>query len=401
DSIDKEGEAEFNPDENTRKNGFKNASYNYEAKEITWNIGVNYNKLTLEDVVVEDIILGNQNFDIDSVKVHEMNLTGGWNGADKGDELAKSEYELIEVDGPNAEPGFKVELGDIEKPYYITYKTDLEGLLIENKYDNTAVVKSSNKEDIELDASVSVNSGGEYTSKTFNQPGRVVKWEAKINSTQSTVKDASITDTPSENLMVLKDTIKLYDTHVNNGWPYKKDVLEEGTDYELEFNENEDGLETFTITFTENPITSAYVLEYETYIMHAGEDDKFSNNLIFEGKGTEELETDTSTGGNINFSNIDGNIEGELGSLEITKVDAGDGSKLAGAEFTLYDKTGEIELQKGVTNEEGIITFDKLLHGDYMIKETGAPEGYEVSVEDKETVTVDADPTAKKIENRK
>ncbi len=398
-SVKKEEGATFNPDDYTKSNGFKNASYNYDSKEITWNIGVNYNKVSLENAVVEDIILGNQNFDIDSVRVYHMELSGHWNGMERGEELSEDDYDLDAITGPNGELGFRVTLGDIDTPYFITYKTDLDDLLIEDKYDNKALVTSDNREDIELDASVSITNGGEYTNKTFNQPGRVVSWTANINRTQSTVQDAIITDTPSENLMILKDTIKLYDTNVNGGWQQKKDLLEEGTDYEISFSENEDGLETFTISFTENPITSAYILEYDTYIMHEG-DGTFSNNLIFEGVGTEELDTDTSTGGNINFSNIDGNIKGELGSLEVTKVDAGDGSTLEGAEFTLYDATGEIELQTGVTNEEGIVTFDKLLYSDYILKETGAPEGYEVGIEDEETVTVDADPSEVTIENR-
>lgn len=83
--VTKTGTATFTPDEYTQNNGFKNGSYNPETKEITWRIGVNYNKETLKNVEVEDIIQGEQNFDLNKVAVYKMELTGEEKGYSKGE----------------------------------------------------------------------------------------------------------------------------------------------------------------------------------------------------------------------------------------------------------------------------------------------------------------------------
>lgn len=65
------------------------------------------------------------------------------------------------------------------------------------------------------------------------------------------------------------------------------------------------------------------------------------------------------------------------GSLTVVKTD-GSGGKLEGAEFILYDENG-VELSRAATGSDGRAVFDKLLLGNYSIKETSAPEGYELS----------------------
>lgn len=69
------------------------------------------------------------------------------------------------------------------------------------------------------------------------------------------------------------------------------------------------------------------------------------------------------------------------GKISIRKKDAMDGAYLAGAEFTIYQGDGVTPVpayspSKVVTDENGIAVFDGLLYGDYVIKETKAPEGY-------------------------
>ncbi|NWO15098.1 adhesive domain-containing protein [Virgibacillus sp.] len=68
------------------------------------------------------------------------------------------------------------------------------------------------------------------------------------------------------------------------------------------------------------------------------------------------------------------------GSLEVTKVDKeldAEGNKvvLAGAEFKLRDENGEVVATK-TTDENGKLTFDQVLLGNYQLVETKAPEGY-------------------------
>ena len=54
-----------------------------------------------------------------------------------------------------------------------------------------------------------------------------------------------------------------------------------------------------------------------------------------------------------------------------------DGKALEGAEFTLYsdeDCTEEVDVQ--VSDKNGELTFERIVVGDYYLKETEAPKGY-------------------------
>ena len=68
------------------------------------------------------------------------------------------------------------------------------------------------------------------------------------------------------------------------------------------------------------------------------------------------------------------------GNLEIIKVDNDNkNALLAGAEFTLYDRTGKTVIRKITTDKDGIAKFNNLKRDKYLLKETKAPEGYVIS----------------------
>ncbi len=69
-------------------------------------------------------------------------------------------------------------------------------------------------------------------------------------------------------------------------------------------------------------------------------------------------------------------------SIAIYKEDKFTHRRLPNAEFTLFaDPACTIELEKAVSQEDGIARFDNLLNGVYYGKETGAPEGFLLSNE--------------------
>ena len=402
------GSATFTPDPYTKANGFKGAAYNLQTKTIDWTIGVNYNKATLKDAVIEDIITGNQNFDPASIRVFRMTLTGGWNGYTQGEELTRASspaagsYAVESFTGLNGEPAFRIKLGDITGAYLITYRTDLNDQLVEKTYTNMAIVKSD-QPSFELTTTVSPAYGGEYTKKQAVQDSsnpRLVDWRININYAQSTVSNVSLKDTPSKNQAIQKDSFRLYATTASAGQIQKGNLLEEGKDYTLAFTENPDGSESFTLTFTAEQIDRAFILEYRTYILYK-DDGYISNDATFTGDETVHVPTDSSVRERIQLSGIEGGIDGKVGSLEVTKVDAKTKATLTGTTFTLYDKTGQISLRTYVTDADGKASFKNLLYGEYILKETDAPEGYVVGITDQQTVTVNDDKSTVTIANKK
>ena len=399
------GSATFDPDTYTKANGFKGGSYNLATKVIDWKIGVNYNNQTLSNVVVGDVIQGNQNFDSSDIHVYPMNLTGSANGYTLGTELIRgTDYQVETFTGLTGEPAFRVKLGDIDSAYLISFQTDLQDELVAKTYTNTASVTTNTPDsNFELKATVSPTFGGEYTGKQAIQNAvnpRIVNWSVKINYAQSTVSNVVIKDTPSKNQAIQKESFKLYATTTTPTQINKGAALVEGVDYTLAFVENADGTETFTLTFLDSQIDRAYILEYNTYILF--KDNGFiSNDAVFTGDETEGVPTDSSVNQRIQTAGIAGGIDGKVGSLAITKVAAGSNAPLAGASFTLYDKTGQVALRTYVTGADGKAIFTNLLYGDYIVKETAAPEGYVVGIADQQTATVDAEVSTMTVTNKK
>ena len=399
------GSATFDPDTYTKANGFKGGSYNLATKVIDWKIGVNYNNQTLSNVVVGDVIQGNQNFDSSDIHVYPMNLTGSANGYTLGTELIRgTDYQVETFTGLTGEPAFRVKLGDIDSAYLISFQTDLQDELVAKTYTNTASVTTNTPDsNFELKATVSPTFGGEYTGKQAIQNAvnpRIVNWSVKINYAQSTVSNVVIKDTPSKNQAIQKESFKLYATTTTPTQINKGAALVEGVDYTLAFVENADGTETFTLTFLDSQIDRAYILEYNTYILF--KDNGFiSNDAVFTGDETEGVPTDSSVNQRIQTAGIAGGIDGKVGSLAITKVAAGSNAPLAGASFTLYDKTGQVALRTYVTGADGKAVFNNLLYGDYIVKETAAPEGYVVGIADQQTATVDAEVSTMTVTNKK
>ncbi|ADH98142.1 Cna B-type domain-containing protein [Salisediminibacterium selenitireducens] len=397
-SVSKSGSAIFNPDEFTRNNGFKFGSYNVADKEITWTIGVNYNEENLENVIVNDPISGNQNFDIENVAIYEMNMTPGADDFELGEDVTDSDDFTIT---PETDPvGFNVSFGNISEGYVIVFTTDFEGQSVEEKYENTATVESDNREEANLEASVSPRFGGEFSTKQGRQSaenGRIVNWTVNVNFSQSEIENLVIEDTPSINQTILQDTLRIYETTATESNILKDEnaTLTEGNDYTITFTEDEDGQESYTITFIndKSTIDRAYVLEYDTYILYEG-DGNIANDLSISGEQVAEDEGGSTVNQTISFNNISGSITGEVGALQIGKIDAEDNDKsLEGAVFHLYDETGEVLIRTGTTDENGALRFVNLLYGEYQLEEVSPPDDYALdpNADNPQTVEVNAD----------
>ncbi len=76
------------------------------------------------------------------------------------------------------------------------------------------------------------------------------------------------------------------------------------------------------------------------------------------------------------------------GTITLEKTDQS-GNPLAGAAFGLYDQSGTL-IQTATSDQNGVVTFAGVAFGTYTIRETQAPEGYELS-DTVCTATVSAD----------
>ncbi|MED3728534.1 minor capsid protein [Priestia filamentosa] len=86
------------------------------------------------------------------------------------------------------------------------------------------------------------------------------------------------------------------------------------------------------------------------------------------------------------------------GSLRITKVDSTTAKRLSGAQFELRNQENKV-IQKGSTNNKGILLFQGLVVGEYLLVEVQAPKKYEQN-RSKYSIVIKANETTEiKIEN--
>ena len=403
-SQSKEATAVFTPDSYTLANGFKNGKYDAENKKITWNIGINYNLQTLTKPWVKDEIIGDQDLDKTSLKVYKVSLTGGANGIGTLTQVLEGIDYTVSWD-PAGKSGFEVKFtNSINEAYMITYDTSLVGKEIQSRYSNTATLSDNDgttKVTDLISNPVSVPYGDQYVNKSGVQNGKIIDWTMQINYGQSTVEEATITDLPSDNQSLIEDSFQLLSTTVTaDGTVLEGTPLTNGTDYDLVFQKNAAGKDEFILTF-KNTINEPYVLKYKSLILAAA-GKEVSNKADFSGKN---LKTTNTHGENkivVRLTTGMGTGQGEVGSLEVVKVDKADPTQvLEGAEFSLIDEESKVTIKKATTDADGKIVFDNLLYGNYLLVEGKAPTGYTINTNSTTQIKLDKQSDSITITNEK
>ncbi|WP_141520115.1 SpaA isopeptide-forming pilin-related protein [Bacillus wiedmannii] len=402
-------EANFDPDTFTKANGYKYGSYNAQTKEITWIIGFNYNNVEIKDPYVIDVIQDKQKLVPGSIEVRDMILNGNPDNAQPGNAVPTEKYELEEPTEKNKNT-LKVHFKQsINSPYYIIFKTSLDGELIQGTYKNEADLNDGSKIVNTLTGDTQVNKGGSFVTKKAVQDDNYINWSIAINESQSTIADAVVTDDPTENQVIVEDSFHLYPTTVDPYGNLTKDTvneLKEGTDYKLKITtDNNTGKQHFEIVFLKK-IDRAYILEYRSLI-NADDKEKVSNKAKITGNKLTVKNTETTETIEVRMSSGSGGGSATKGrgNLEIIKVDNDNKNVLlAGAEFTLYDRTGKTVIRKITTDKDGIAKFNNLKRDKYLLKETNAPEGYVISWDLKQGKIVELgtqETTTYKLANKK
>ncbi len=87
-------------------------------------------------------------------------------------------------------------------------------------------------------------------------------------------------------------------------------------------------------------------------------------------------------------------FEQPYGAIVVTKTSASSGAALSGAVFELLNSAGAV-LQSQTTGADGSATFSNVQAGTYTVREKNAPQGYQVSIQSSQTVTVTAGATSR------
>ncbi|MBD2861558.1 SpaA isopeptide-forming pilin-related protein [Paenibacillus oceani] len=401
--------APFIPDTFTKANGFKEGSYDAVTKELTWKIGINYNNRPITDAVVKDILGQGQKYVSGSLNVHHMTLSGTENGIVVGAEVNNSEYTFTEPNAANNntlsvafdKPPGKV----INTPYYITFKTSLDGVKIDEKtISNTAnLYENSSTPLTSFGTTVTIKHGGEFVSKTgaLHSTNKVLMdWSLPINRGQSLVENATVKDEPSANQILVESSFKLYPTLVSSNGTVTKDLtkplLVKDVDYTLYFATDDNGKQSFVLKFkNSNPnyaIKDAYILEYQTFINASGQV-SVSNSVTFTGDQITKGEKTAIESETVRKTTGSGTGNGVTGTLIIKKTDLDTGAVLKDAQFKLErESNGKrilISQTENKTDADGLLKYEDLLFGTYILTETAAPRAYELDSTEK-TIILDA-----------
>lgn len=230
------------------------------------------------------------------------------------------------------------------------------------------------------DSNNNADKSGEQNPETDN-----IDWKVKINPEGLPIRNAKIVDKLDEYQEYLEDSVTLTLGELE---------LKKGTDYSIEFGENEAGNKTFTIVLDERGKPKEEVESGISYNYQLA----YSTRLRDGAVGIFEVQNEFSISGNVNASwtetvttstsaekwTYGGSGSGVQLSLKGKKVDA-DRPKVAleGVKFNLSRVTGSTTETKTpapgelVTDENGAITVAKIRSGRYILEETQAKPGYE------------------------
>jgi Predicted outer membrane protein len=410
--------------------GLKTGDYNAVTKEITWTIIANYNDEGSQYFNVKDPILSNN--DKEDVENSQTYVSGSLSilrgRVDKSGKFVpasdpsysgeQKNKDYINFNEPEKSNNLlNINLGnrktvipgwDSEAPmvYQIQFKTSLKGKEVNRAtFSNVATTDVLGIKNT-LSAKVSVKYGGQPLAKIGTYANNKVNWALTINQAQSKLTNPVVSDTPSNNQVILPDSIALYPTMVDKYGTITKDSshpLILNQDYNIQLStEPTTGQQSLVVSFDKSykeagqsdfqTIERPYILEYQSKPNLSSNSETVTNNASLKADGTEIINPDVTTSTVVKIPSGSGFAYGKKGKVSVKKINE-EGSPLAGAQLELVRvyKNSSIapEVMYDVTTpQNGEVTFGNLVYTDsspngfkYLLKELKAPSGYTVSPE--------------------
>ena len=338
--------------------------YNFAAKEITWKLTINQNKMAMSGIVISDTLPEGLSFVA-------------------GSEILENVALKSAVDYDPATCKLTVEINDLvaadDKTYTITFNT----LVAESQrqtattVSNTAYIKFDElgvEPAVSSTATRSIGAAALLKSGTQDSLYRTFTWTVGINTNENSLPAPIIEDTLPAGLLMDLESVQLFECTVNSNG-----TLSTGTkvyDGETPVATNGDysaavSGQLFTFTFN-NPITKAYRLVFITDNLSTSAA-AYSNTVNFKNESPDPLsgsgaipQTAAASGGTSNP---------KRGSITLKATQANGTTPIAGITYTLTGSNPN-NVYTAVTDANGIAFFNPVKFDTYTITQnTGIPAG--------------------------
>lgn len=355
-------------------------------RKIAWQLYINYQKQNLgSDIVIEDTLDYEGTIDEGSVivSVYEVAANGDTTITD---EVLSEENYTVQYNGQSFTLTFAEDFVVSER--YVVQFTTTVPKVSQPTYTNNATVKVGDSE-FPYSGTVNYDKYDHYLAKgavglNGNQvyTGDEIEWQVTVNESLSIVQNAVITDTVSDGLVYVEDSLSIETVGGTK--------LVESEDYTLNVSETDGGETALTITL-DRDLAGTLVLNYTTVVTAI--DGQVNNTVELDG---ENIETETITSDRLSarqFSWIGGDFNPNRGAIRLTKVDAEEVVTIENNEATFslwYELNGEkiqytqVDNDGNVipfTTENGILEIGNLPIRTYYLTEIEPPEGYVLSEE--------------------
>lgn len=407
----------------------KKADYTRGNSYIDWNVTINSNKILIKDAVLIDILQEGLELDTSSVKLFKQILQP--NGSLVKGEEVNLDQNSVKYNASTREFTFTLP-SQIEDAYILTFRTDVvdktkSPFTNSISFKGTGMTESSGSSKVDV---IFQGAGGGGVGETgsikvikVDQNNENVKLEGAVFELLDKFENVIKTSEPtSQNGEAIFDRLKfdidyyvrekvaptgyvlsneLYKFQLKNiqdkkniTYNYKNEKIKGEIEFiKVDDNNNplkgaEFTLYKFSDTIYKNPLGTALSdengkvqfknVEYGEYTIKETKSPEgyLPSNEVLTGNITKNGVTVKANPESISNTKIRGNIE-------FTKLGE-DKKALPGAEFKLYkeaDANFENPIATAISDESGKVEFKGVEYGNYVIKESKAPEGYVLSSE--------------------
>lgn len=388
---------EINPE--AKNNGLKTGIYNFETKEITWDIYLNYNGRETIDYTINDQLDLPQKFVNGSIELLEYTI-------DENGKTYINENKKMKLDGSvtDNDTGANLQINidgkklNLEKEGYsnrlvVRFKTSVrDNINQKDVINNHAYVKNNhNGKEYPLKGYVNIPNGGQFMSKSVRENedknGKLVlDWTLQVNKSATIFDSMEIVDALNSTHTYNEDSFRVIAAKADKNGNLERIRELDNTEFELGFTEAKDSNDhTYQIaTITINPSLlkelPTYIIEYSTTPLLEVGQVTYSNKADMNATHKEEEFKTVSVPVDKSYVYGVGSATATSQKLAVIKKDS-EGNPIQGVRFGLYyARTGKL-VKEQVTNENGELKFENLFTTEYILKELETLPGYGIEIQ--------------------